>query len=340
MNIYYFSLINSYYVVYNLFIQERGGVMKDWNTKKKTTIGGQALIEGIMMRGTEDIAIAVRKPDSTISVDKRKAVSYTKKNKFLGLPLIRGSVALIESMVIGIKALTYSAEFYEDEEDNEEMGKFEKFLTKVFGEKLESVAMGFSVVVSLGIGIALFFVLPVILTGFIKSITESAVLRNLVEGIIRIAIFVFYIFLISRMNDIKRVFQYHGAEHKSIYCYENEEELTVENARKYPRLHPRCGTNFLFIVMIISIFVFSFVKTQNMGTKILSRVVLLPLVAGISYEVLRFVGRSDSKIVRILIYPGLALQYLTTREPDDDQIEVALEALNSVLVEDKEADVW
>jgi uncharacterized protein YqhQ len=220
------------------------------------------------------------------------------------------------------------------------MGKFEKFLTKVFGEKLESVAMGFSVVVSLGIGIALFFVLPVILTGFIKSITESAVLRNLVEGIIRIAIFVFYIFLISRMNDIKRVFQYHGAEHKSIYCYENEEELTVENARKYPRLHPRCGTNFLFIVMIISIFVFSFVKTQNMGTKILSRVVLLPLVAGISYEVLRFVGRSDSKIVRILIYPGLALQYLTTREPDDDQIEVALEALNSVLVEDKEADVW
>lgn len=314
--------------------------MKDWNTKKKTTIGGQALIEGIMMRGPEDIAIAVRKPDSTIVVDKRKVTSYTKKNKFLGLPFIRGSVALIESMVIGIKALTYSAEFYEDEDEEAEAGKFEKFLNKVFGEKLESVVMGFSVVISLGIGIALFFILPVVLASLIKSITGSAVLKNLVEGLIRIAIFVLYIFLISRMDDIKRVFQYHGAEHKSIYCYENEEELTIENAQKYPRLHPRCGTNFLFIVMIISILVFSFLNIQDMWIKILSRILLLPLVAGISYEVLRFVGKSDSKIVRLLIYPGLALQYLTTREPDDEQIEVALAALNNVLVEDKGADVW
>lgn len=314
--------------------------MSDWKTKKKTTIGGQALIEGVMMRGPEDIAIAVRKPDSQIIVEKKKASSLTKKYKILGLPLIRGSVALIESLVVGINALTFSAKFFEDETVEEEPGRFEKFLIKLFGEKLEGVIMGFSVVLSLALTIGLFFVLPSAVLGLVKKSVDNNILKNFIEGILRITIFILYILIISNMKDIKRVFEYHGAEHKSIFCYENQEELTVENAKKYPTLHPRCGTNFLFIVMIVSIFVFSFLGWPGLLMRIVSRVLLVPVIAGISFEILKIVGRSESKVVRVLIYPGLLLQKLTTREPDDSQLEVAIAALKGVLLEDKEADVW
>lgn len=314
--------------------------MSNWKTKKKTNIGGQAIIEGVMMRGPHDIAIAVRKPDMEISVDKRKAESYSKKYKILGLPLIRGCVAFVESLIIGVSALTFSAKFFEEGFEEEEPGKFEKFLTKIFGQKLESVIMGFSMVISLALAVGLFFILPSLLLGFIKKISDSTILKNFIEGIIRITVFVIYILLISRMKDIKRVFEYHGAEHKTIYCYENEEELTVENVRKYSTLHPRCGTNFLFIVMFVSIFVFSFAGWPGIVYRIISRIVLLPVIAGVSYEILKFVGKSDSKFVRVLIYPGLLLQKLTTAEPDDSQLEVAIAALNGVLTEDKEADVW
>jgi len=314
--------------------------MSDWKTKKKTSIGGQALIEGVMMRGPEDVAIAVRKPDNEIIIDKKKVTSLTKKHKILGLPFVRGSVALIESLFVGINALTFSAKFFEEEGVEEEPGKFEKFLTKVFGEKLESVVMGVTIAFSLALTIGLFFVLPSILLGFANRFVQSHIIKNFIEGIIRIAIFIIYILSISKMKDIRRVFEYHGAEHKSIYCYENQEELTAENARKYSTLHPRCGTNFLFIVMIVSILVFSFLGWPGMLMRILSRVILVPVIAGISYEILKLVGKSESKFVRVLILPGLLLQKLTTREPDDSQLEVALAALKSVIVEDKEADAW
>ncbi|KPU44609.1 hypothetical protein OXPF_16920 [Oxobacter pfennigii] len=314
--------------------------MGDFNTKKKTTIGGQALIEGVMMRGPEEIAIAVRKPDSQIIIDKRKANSISKKYKILGLPFIRGSVALVESLMVGINALTFSAKFFEDDETVEGPGKFEKFLIKIFGEKLEGAIMGFSVFLSLLMTVGLFFILPSVISTLLNKAVTNGILKNFIEGIIRIAIFAIYILAISNMKDIRRVFEYHGAEHKSIFCYENQEELTVENCRKYSTLHPRCGTNFLFIVMLVSIFVFSFLGWPGLWMRILSRIIFIPIIAGISFELLKFVGRSDSKLVRILIYPGLLLQKLTTREPDDSQLEVAIAALKEVLVENKEADVW
>lgn len=314
--------------------------MKDWKTKRKTSTGGQALIEGVMMRGPKGIASAVRLPNSEIRIDKSEYESATKKNKILGLPFIRGSVALIESLIIGVKALSFSAKFFDDEEDEEEPGWFEKFLTKIFGEKYENAVMGFSLVLSLMFAILLFFVLPSVAMSFIKKLGGGVIFKNLMEGIIRVTIFIIYIFLISRMSDVKRVFQYHGAEHKTIFCYENEEELTVENARKYSTLHPRCGTNFMFIVMLVSIFVFSFLGWPGIVVRIISRILLLPVVAGISYEILKFIGGSDSKIIQTLYYPGLLLQKLTTAQPDDSQLEVAIAALKSVIDEDKEADAW
>lgn len=314
--------------------------MSDWKTKKKTSIGGQAIIEGVMMRGPEDIAIAVRKPNSEIVVEKKKSQSYAKKYKVLGIPLIRGVVAFIESLVIGLNAITYSAQFYDDGEEDAQPGRFEKLLTKIFKDKLETVIMAFSIILSLGFAVLFFFIVPSLLIGLINKLSSNTILKNILEGIIRLVLFIVYILLISRMKDIKRVFQYHGAEHKTIYCYENQEELTVENARKYSTLHPRCGTNFLLIVMVVSIFVFSFLGWPDPLMRVLSRVLLLPVVAGVSYEILKFVGKSDSKIVRAITYPGLLLQKLTTAEPDDSQLEVAIAALEGVLVKDGEADVW
>lgn len=301
---------------------------------KNVTIGGQALIEGVMMKDKEKYCVAVRKPDKEIEIDHQVVNPFFTKYKLFRLPFIRGVFAFIESMVIGVKTLSYSAEFYEVEEEEE--SKFDNFLKKIFGDKLDSVIMAFSIVFALVLGLGMFMVLPMFISQFFRSVIHNNLLLNLCEGIIRVSIFLGYLFIISKLNDIKRVFMYHGAEHKTINCLEHEEELTVENVRKHSRLHKRCGTSFLFIVMMISIFVFAVVSTEVIWMRALSRIVLVPVVAGISYEILKWAGRSDSKLVMILSYPGMCLQKLTTREPDDDMIEVAIAATKGVLEHEAE----
>jgi uncharacterized protein YqhQ len=295
---------------------------------KKTSIGGQAIIEGVMMRGPGKIAIAVRKPDGEIVVKVDDNIPITKKNKFYGLPIIRGAISLFDSMIIGIKALTYSASFFDEPEEED---KFDKFLKAKLGDKTDDYIIGFSMIVSFIIAIGLFFILPTFAASIIKKLTSNPILINLLEGVLRIVIFFFYLFFISRMKEIQRVFEYHGAEHKSIFCYEAELPLTPENATKFDTLHPRCGTNFMLIVMVISIIIFSFLGWPNLLIRILSRIILLPVVAGVSYEILKWFGRSDSLIAKIFMYPGMILQRLTTRKPDDSQLEVALAALMAVL---------
>lgn len=303
---------------------------------KKTSIGGQAVIEGVMMRGPKKIGIAVRKPNGEIEVDIQDSLPFTKRNRILSVPIIRGSAALVDSLGTGIKSLTYSASFFEDADEG---SKFDKFLKKKFGDKAENMIMGFSLVLSFVIAIAIFIGIPTYLASLIDRITQNTIIKNLLEGIIRLVIFIGYIYLISKLKDIQRVFEYHGAEHKSIFCYEAGEELTPENAMKYKRFHPRCGTNFLLIVMIISIFLFSFFGWPGVAMRIISRIIFLPVVAGLSYELIKWLGRSDSRLAKILVYPGLMLQKLTTREPDEKQLEVAIEALKAVLP-DGEDDNW
>lgn len=284
-------------------------------TEKRTKIfvGGQAVIEGVMMRGPKYIATAVREPSGEIVVEKEEAHSITEKYPILKKPLLRGCVALFESLVYGMKALAFSAKAAGEEE--EEMTNKEIALTMVF-----------STVVAIG----LFLALPTYGAKFIPHIEENPFMLNIVEGMIRLTLFLLYIWGISLTPDIKRVFQYHGAEHMTIHTYEDDAELTVENVRLRSRLHARCGTNFLMIVMVVSILVFAFLGWPSLGERILSRIILMPLVAGIAYELIRFAGRSDSAIVAWLITPGLWLQKLTTNEPEDDQIEVAIKALEAV----------
>ncbi|WP_265445978.1 DUF1385 domain-containing protein [Acetivibrio straminisolvens] len=306
-----------------------------------TSIGGQALIEGLMMIGPKNAAIAIRKPDGEIIVEKR---SVPKKGRLAKLPIIRGFVGIFKQMVLGIKALMYSAEFVDLEEDGDkEPSKVDKFLDRVLGDKLQDVLIYISVVLSLIFSVFLFMVLPNLVASFLpidKSTGVGSIIYNVVEGVVRVGLFITYMALTSLMKDIKRVWQYHGAEHKTIHCYENEEELTVENVKKYSTRHPRCGTSFLFTVMIVSILVFSLVGQHGLWINILLRIVLIPLVAGISYEVIKISGRSQSKIARIINSPGLMFQAFTTREPDDSQIEVAIEAMKNVMVENKEEDKW
>lgn len=310
--------------------------------KHITTIGGQAIIEGVMMRGPEGIGIAVRKPDGEIEIKVNKIQNLTTKNKFFSLPFVRGVVALLESMVLGTKSLMYSAEFFEDEEETpSEPSKFDNFIERVFKDKAEDVGIYLTVLVSILISVLLFMIAPTFITNLFKKKVESPVALNLIEGVLRVGIFLGYVLLVSKLDDVKRVFQYHGAEHKTIHCYEGEEELTVENVKKHPILHPRCGTSFLFTVMIISIVVFSFFGWPNPIMRLLLRVILLPVIAGISYEINRKIGKSTGRFAYMMSYPGLLIQKLaTTREPDDEQIEVAIASLKCVLVEDKEADKW
>lgn len=299
---------------------------------KKTSIGGQAVIEGVMMKGPDNIAIAVRKPDGEIALKKEKLKENRKK--ISKLPIIRGVFAFIDSMVIGVQALTYSAEFFEEEEVKEEKkpSKLDEFMEKNM--------IPIAVLLSLAFSVGLFILLPTLAVSLLGGTVKTPLLMNLVEGVVRIVIFIGYIGLISRMKDIARVFEYHGAEHKTIFCYESGEELTVENVRKHKRLHPRCGTSFLFIVMIVSILLFSLFRWPNLLVRVVTRILMLPVVAGISYEIIKWAGRSDSKLVCAVSAPGLWLQKITTKEPDDSQIQVAIEALKNVLVEDKDADTW
>ncbi len=318
--------------------------MADKNKIYKTSIGGQAVIEGVMMRGPESIATAVRKPDKEIIVDVQP-LGNVRKNKFLKLPVIRGCVNFIDSMVVGIKALMFSAKFFDIDEDGneikEEPTKLEKWLEKKLGsEKALNVVIYMSVIFSVCLSVGLFMLLPAYLASFVETFSKSHTLYIATEGAVRILLFVLYLILISQMKDIKRVFMYHGAEHKSIHCYEHGEELTVENVRKHTRLHPRCGTSFLLIVMVISIILFFFIRFDNIFLKLLARLILIPLVAGISYEIIKFAGRHDNLFTKIISYPGMLFQYITTREPDDSQIEVAIASLTAVMPEEKGNDKW
>ncbi|GCD08533.1 DUF1385 domain-containing protein [Clostridium tagluense] len=291
---------------------------------KNVNVGGQAVIEGVMMRGSMGIATAVRTAEGEIVVEKKSYTSYTKKNKFFGLPIIRGFISLIESLVIGVQTLNYSASFFEEEG---EASKIDKWIEKIFKDKSNDIIMGLSLVISLVISIGLFFVLPTLVANVFSEMGTGTIGMNIVEGIIRVLIFLLYVYLIGKMEDIKRVYQYHGAEHKTIFCYENNVELTPENAAKFGRLHPRCGTNFLFLVMIVSIIMFSFTGWNSIGERIMYRVILLPLISGVSYEIIKWMGKSKGPLAKILSYPGLKLQNLTTREPDLSQLEVAIKAL-------------
>lgn len=304
----------------------------------KTSIGGQAVIEGVMMRGPRKMAIAVRKPDGEIEVDVKPVNVLAMKYKICKLPILRGVISFFESMVTGVRSLMYSAEFFDIEE--EQPSKFDRFLEEKFGDKLKDVVIYSSVIFAVLFSVLLFFMLPAFVTGFLQKIIPNRTVIVALEGLVRICIFMGYLLAVSKMPDIQRVFMYHGAEHKSIHCYEHGEELTVENVKKHTRLHPRCGTSFLLIVMIISIFVFLFIRSDNMVLRLVYRLLLLPVVAGISYEIIKFAGRHDNKFTRMISKPGMLLQYMTTREPDDSQLEVAIASLQAVIPEDRGEDRW
>lgn len=304
----------------------------------KTSIGGAAVMEGVMMRGPHSIAVAVRKPDGEIEVDVKETKPVSKRNFFLKLPIVRGCIAFFESMITSTKALMYSASFIDVEE--EEPSKFDTWLEKVFGDKLKDAILYLSVVLSLFLSVGLFILLPTWLVSLVRIFCSNQVVLTVAEGVTRIVIFLGYLILVSQMPDIKRVFEYHGAEHKTIACYESGEELTVENAKTKCRLHPRCGTSFLLIVMVVSIIVFSFLKWDNILVRTLTRLALLPIVAGISYEIIKLAGRYDNFATRIVSWPGLMLQKITTREPDESQLEVAIASMKAVIPENKDEDKW
>lgn len=318
---------------------------REVNDLKRTRIGGQAVIEGVMMKNGDHYAVAVRKPDHEIEVKVETYTPIGEKHKILKLPILRGIVNFFESLVIGVKTLTYSADFYEEEEtepsskhedikqkDENEKKKNEKRIDE--NEKQETsdeLLMIGTVIVSLIIAVALFMLLPAFLAGLMEHVTKSRVLISIVEGAIRLLIFLAYVILISMMKDIKRVFMYHGAEHKSINCLEAGDALTPENIKKHSRYHKRCGTSFLFVVMIVSIIVFMFIDVEAMWLRLLTRVLLVPLIAGISYEFIMYAGKSDSKLAYILSVPGMWVQRLTTKEPDMEMIEVAIQSVEAVL---------
>lgn len=295
---------------------------------KRCDVGGQAVIEGVMMRGSKGMATAVRTPKGKIEIDIKKTIPLTKKNKILGLPFIRGFFALIDSMKIGMECLNYSASFFEDDEDAEPT-KFDKWIEDKLGDKADNVFMAVTMLISFAFAIGLFMLLPTMLASAFKEMGFSNVGLQIAEAAIRIFILLAYMYLISKMKDIYRVFQYHGAEHKTIFCYEAMEELTVENVKKQPRLHPRCGTNFMFLIMIVSIIIFSFTGWGSILERLVLRIILIPVITGISYEIIRFLGKSEGTLSKIIAYPGLKLQLLTTKEPDAAQIEVAIAALKA-----------
>ena len=290
------------------------------------TIGGQAVIEGVMMRNGNDYAVAVRKPDQTIEVKKDQFIGLNAKWHMKKVPIIRGVLAFIDSLVLGMSTLTYSASFYEDEEETEK----EKDKDKDKDGKSDAVFMGLTVALSVVIAVVLFMLTPFFISSLFGKVIKSPMTLAVIEGLIRIAIFFIYIVAISQMKDIQRVFMYHGAEHKTINCIEHGAELTPENAAKYSRLHKRCGTSFLLIVMVVSIICFMFIRVDNMALKIVLRVILVPVIAGVSYEIIQWAGRSESCLVNIVSKPGLMLQKLTTREPDLEMLEVAIASIEAI----------
>ena len=317
---------------------------------KSSNIGGQAVLEGIMMRHKDEYAVAVRTPDGEIVVQKETYKSIIKWKKLTEIPFIRGVFNFIDSMVLGIKTLMYSAEFYEEEEDEKgkksqtEAGADKKEAGAVQAaaetaqaeakaakeEKTEKLLMAGTVAFSVVMAVAIFMVLPYVLSSFLKPLVTSYTVRTVIEGFVRIGIFIAYVLLISRMNDIQRTFMYHGAEHKCINCIEHGLPLTVENVRRSSRQHKRCGTSFLFFVLAISIILLLLIRVESPLMRVAVRIALLPVIAGISYEVLKLAGRSENPLVNFLSKPGLAVQKLTTKEPDDSMIEVAIQAVEAV----------
>ena len=283
---------------------------------RRAQVGGQAVIEGVMMRGVDWWSLAVRRPDDTIGVHEYPLVSYQKKYWVLRWPIIRGMVALVESLVIGVRALTISA--------NESLGEEE--------EELGKKEIGITLIVAFAFAVGLFFLAPLFLTGLMQDFIGKGFWFWLVEGCVRVGIFLVYLLIVTQIKDLRRVFEYHGAEHMSIHALEHGEELTVANVEKYKTLHLRCGTSFLLIVLVVSIFVFAFVGRPVWYLLILSRIVLIPLIAGISYEIIRFAGRHETNpVIRVVMAPGLALQWMTTKHPDSSQVEVAIAALEKVI---------
>lgn len=302
------------------------------------SIGGQAVIEGVMMRGKSVYCMAVRNVNTKeISIEKDKVKSLGNKSKILKMPFIRGIASFIDSLVLGMKIIMKSATLsgIDQEEESEKKSKLDIWLENKFGEKLTDYIIYFSVFISIILSIVIFMVLPVWISSFIArffSISLSGI--GVIEGLVRILIFLGYILLISKMKDVQRLFKYHGAEHKTINCFESGDELTIENVKNHTRLHKRCGTSFLIIVMIVSMIVFMFLRTDNVTTRVLSRIILVPLIAGISYEIIKLAGRCDNIFVKIISAPGMALQKVTTKEPEDDMIETAILSLKGVLEEE------
>ena len=302
---------------------------------KKSSIGGQAVLEGVMMKAPNRMAIAVRRSDGVVQIKSEEVTSIKERYPLLNWPIIRGIVSFGETMVLGVRSLMDSAELYGEAEAEEEYkpSKLETWVSEKTGKDIEDVMIASALVIAIGFAILLFVVMPAFLTSLLRRWIDSGIVMSLIEGLIRLTTFLLYIVAISQMRDIKRVFQYHGAEHKTIHCYEHEEELTIENARKYTTLHPRCGTAFLLIVMVISIVAFSLLSWNNILIRILAKILLLPIVAGISYEIIKWAGASDSKWMGIIMYPGLMLQKLTTKEPDDEQLQVAIYSFKAAMEE-------
>jgi len=292
---------------------------------KPSGIGGQAVIEGVMMKNGNKYAVAVRKPNKEIIVETN--TTPARKNKVLSLPIIRGVVAFVDSLSLGMKTLSFSASFYEEEEEE---SKFEKGLNKITRGHADSVLNGFTMILAVLLALGIFVVAPMLLAGFLAAKIENTTLLAVLEGVFRLLIFILYIVLIAKMKDIKRLFMYHGAEHKSINCIENGLPLTVANVKKQSREHKRCGTSFMLTVMVISIIFFIFIRVDNTLLRFAIRLLLIPVIAGVSYEFIRLAGRSNNAVINLLSKPGMWLQALTTREPDDSMIEVAMASVEAV----------
>ena len=292
----------------------------------KGTLGGQAVMEGVMMKGPDGYSVAVRRPDQKIEVKLEKFQSIGDRHPVLKAPFIRVVVNFIEALTVGMKTLTYSSDFYEEEET-----KMDQMFRNLFKDKAEKVVMGLTITLSVIIAIALFMLAPAAIAEFFEKWIKSRIALSFIEGLIRLFVFSCYVILISMMEDIRRLFMYHGAEHKTINCYEAGEELTPKNVAKYSRYHKRCGTSFLFVVMIISIFVFMFITAKQVWLRLVLRVLLVPVVASLSYEFIRLSGRTDSTILAVLSKPGMWVQRLTTKEPEEEMIQVAIVSVEAVL---------
>ena len=317
--------------------------MSKEKVKRITSIGGQALIEGILMRGPKKISLAVRKPDGSIYNEYIDASSIKDKSRIFKLPIFRGISGFIDSMIIGQKALKISAEVSAEEGEEEELSKTEKWINDKFGDKIMSIIMGIASVLGVALAILLFLVFPTwifnLISGYFDILHSEVIYRSVFEGILRITIFLLYVILCSQLKDMRRVFQYHGAEHKTIFCYECDEELTVDNVKKHTRFHPRCGTSFMFLMILIGIIIGFFIPFSNPFLRSFIKILCIPVIVGIGYEIIKVCGKYDNVITKIISAPGLWIQRITTKEPDDDMIEIAITAMKAVIPEDGDGKV-